>query len=391
MYVTVNERVCKWQRDSMEPLEMDVYRSTVSIPGPPMATSYHVLVRSGLLDDAGQHIADACPAHRYAVITDSQVADLYGDRFLSALDAAGLDSILLEFPAGEWNKTREMWGELTDRLLRSGLGRDTAVIALGGGVAGDLAGFVAATYMRGLPVVQVPTTLLAMLDSSVGGKTGLDTQAGKNLVGAFHQPALVLIDPSVLKTLPAPQLAAGLAEAIKHGLVLDAAYFEEIAASLEPIFDREPGALARLIARSVDIKAGVVGLDEREGDYRKVLNFGHTVAHALEALSGYGWLHGEAVAVGLVTEAGIGEVIGVTEPGVMVRARELLEAARLPVEIDADVTPEQFFKVLEMDKKRRGGQTRYTLVAEIGRAAGSAEAGWTWDVPDEVVGEVLFG
>lgn len=375
----------------MSEREKDVYRTTVSVAGPQTVTSYDVIVRCGLLDTAGEAVAACCDAHRYAVISDSQVADLYGERFLTSLTDAGLEASLFKFAAGEWNKTREVWGDVTDRLLRSGFGRDSVFIALGGGVTGDLAGFLAASYMRGVPVVQVPTTLLAMLDSAVGGKTGLDTQAGKNLVGAFHQPAQVLIDPEVLKTLPAPQLAAGLAEAIKHGLILDAAYFEDIAAGLEAIFARESGRLAGLVARSVELKAGVVSRDEREEGYRKVLNYGHTVAHAQEALAGYEWLHGEAVAAGLVAEARIGEAAGITEAGAAERIGQLLEAARLPVDLDPEMTAERFFKALEVDKKRRGGRARYTLLAAVGRVAGSADGGWTHEVPDELVREVLFG
>jgi 3-dehydroquinate synthase len=375
----------------MSEREKDVYRATVTVHGPQDAVSYDVIVRSGLLDDAGAAVAACCGAHRYAVISDSQVADLYGERLLSSLTDAGLEASLFKFPAGEWNKTREVWGEVTDRLLRSGYGRDSVFIALGGGVTGDLAGFLAASYMRGVPIVQVPTTLLAMLDSSVGGKTGLDTQAGKNLVGAFHQPAQVLIDPEVLKTLPAPQLAAGLAEAIKHGLILDAGYFEEIATGLEAVFACETGRLAALVARSVELKAEVVSRDEREEGYRKVLNYGHTVAHAQETLSGYEWLHGEAVAAGLVAEARIGEAAGITEAGAAVRIAQLLEAARLPFELDPDLTAENFFKALAADKKRRGGRARYTLLAAVGRVAGSAEGGWTHEVSDDLVREVLFG
>lgn len=370
---------------------MDVYRTTVTVAPPDPTPSYDVIVRSGLLDQAGERIAEHCPAHRYAVIADSQVADLYGERLLDSLAAAKLDASLFRFPAGEWNKSRPIWGDLCDRILRAGFGRDSAVIALGGGVTGDLAGFVAATYMRGIPIVQVPTTLLAMLDSSVGGKTGLDTSVGKNLIGAFHQPAAVLIDPQTLTTLPAPQLAAGLAEAVKHGLILDESYFDEVAAGLSAVFERETRLLARLIARSVELKAGVVSRDDREKGYRAVLNFGHTVAHAQEALSGYGWLHGEAVAAGMVAEARIGEAVGVTAEGVAERVRSVLEAARLPVELDSDVSADRFFKAQELDKKRRGGKTRYTLLDRIGHVAGSAESGWSREVPEDLVRQVLFG
>jgi len=354
-------------------------------------TSYEVRVGEGLIDDAGALIAAACPAYRYAVIADTQVAGLYGERVLGSLAAEGLEGTLLKFPAGEWNKSRESWSELIDGMLKAGLGRDSAVVALGGGVAGDLGGFVAATFMRGVPLVQIPTTLLAMLDSSVGGKTGVDTPAGKNLVGAFHQPRLVLADPAVLRTLPAPQFNSGLAEAFKHGLILDAAYFESIVDGLEELLSREPDRLTDLIARSVEIKADVVSRDERESGYRKVLNFGHTVAHAQEAISGYAWLHGEAVAVGMALEAAIGAAAGVTRKGVPERVREALTAAGLPVELDDEVDVTRFFEALERDKKRAGGRVRYTLIGEIGRVAASADGDWTHAVPEELVRSVLFG
>lgn len=353
--------------------------------------AYDVLIQPGILDSVGSVIRALCPAHRYAVIADSQVARLYGERLMRCLQRDGLAGSLITFPAGEWNKTRESWSELTDHLLRARFGRDAAVMALGGGVTGDLAGFVAATFLRGVPIVQIPTTLLAMVDSSVGGKTGVDTTAGKNLVGAFHHPSLVVIDPTLLGTLPAPQLAAGLAEAIKHGLIVDAAYLESVATNLEAVFAREPDVLADIVARSVEIKAQVVAADAREGGYRKILNFGHTVAHAQESISGYGWLHGEAVAAGMVAEAAIGEAIGVTRGGVAAEIRELLQRAGLPVELDDDVDADAFFRVLELDKKREGGQIMYCLLQDIGAVAGDGSSGWTQAVPDGVVRDVLFG
>lgn len=351
---------------------------------------YDVLIRPGLLEDAGGVIAPVCAAHRYAVISDSRVAECYGERLLAALSRAGLNAALFQFPAGEWNKTREIWSELTDGLLRAGFGRDGAIVALGGGVVGDLAGFVAATYMRGVPVVQVPTTLLAMVDSSVGGKTGVDTAAGKNLVGAFHQPSLVLADPSLLSTLSRPQFIAGLAEAFKHGAIRDAGYFEWLVASVERALALEPDILTRLVARSVAIKAEVVGRDAREAGYRRILNFGHTVAHAQETVSGYGWLHGEAVAAGMVKEAQFGEAIGVTTGGTAERLREVLQHVGLPVELEEDLDPERFMKALALDKKREGDRNRFTLIGEIGRVAGSAADGWTYEVPEDMVRAVLF-
>lgn len=357
--------------------------------------AYEVWVGPGLLGELGRLVREKCPARRYAVITDSQVAVRYGETVVESLrrggepGGAGLDVGLFSFPAGEWNKTREVWADLSDGMLAAGHGRDSAVVALGGGVVGDVAGFVAATFLRGIPVVQVPTTLLAMLDSSIGGKTGVDTAAGKNLVGAFHPPALVVIDPTVLVTLPAHQLAAGLAEAFKHGAIADAAYFDWVTDSLAAFFAHELGALQGMIRRSLEIKARVVETDEREAGYRKVLNFGHTVAHALEASTGYELLHGEAVAIGMVVEARLGERVGITRKGTAERVARVLEAARLPMELPAGVPPDTFFRALSLDKKREGGVVEYTLLAEIGRVAQGP--GFAHPVPDEVVREVLFG
>lgn len=353
-------------------------------------SAYDVWVRSGLLDDAGALIGDACRAPRYAIITDSQVYGVYGERLHASLSAEGLAAVTFRFAAGEWNKTRETWIELTDGLLRAGFGRDAVVIALGGGVVGDAAGFVAATYLGGVPLIHMPTTLLAMVDSCVGGAVGVDTRVGKDLVAAVHQPSLVLTDPSLLTTLPMPHIAAGLAAAFKHGLTLDAGYFEELAGSLERIFAREPAGLERLIARSIEIKAEVVSRDAGEEGYRRVLDFGHRLARAQEAISGYAWLHGEALAVGMAAEAAIGEAVGVTRGGVAGRIREVLEAARLPVAVEADVDAERLLRALKLDRERRG-EGRYTLLADIGVVAGSAEQGWAREVSDEVVCRVLLG
>ncbi|MBI4514108.1 MAG: 3-dehydroquinate synthase [Gemmatimonadetes bacterium] len=354
------------------------------------ANYYEVCLGRGLLSELGGLILSRCPAHGYGVITDSQVVTRYGAVVLESLRTAGGEVQLFQFPAGEWNKTREVWARASDEMLRAGFGRDGAVVALGGGVVGDLGGFVAATFLRGIPVVQVPTTLVAMLDSSIGGKTGVDTPAGKNLVGAFHPPALVVIDPETLGTLPAHQLAAGLAEAFKHGAIADAEYFERVAGSVGAFFAHDMDALEWMILRSLEIKAEVVAADEREAGYRKVLNFGHTVAHALEAITGYELLHGEAVAIGMVAEVRLGERVGVTRAGDAERLSRALEGARLPTELPADVSADAFFRAVALDKKRAGGVVEYTLLEEIGRVARSGDA-WTRPVPEAVAREVLFG
>jgi 3-dehydroquinate synthase len=350
---------------------------------------YDVLVGAGLLAALPALVREHAPAHRYAVVADETVARLYGDGVLASLAGAGLRADLLVFPPGEANKTRESWAHLSDRLLGAGFGRDSAVLALGGGVTGDLAGFVAATYMRGLPLVQVPTTLLAMIDSSVGGKTGVDTPAGKNLVGAFLQPRLVLADPEVLRTLPPAELRAGLAEAIKHGAIQDATYFHAIADALPALLALEPAALARLVVRSVEIKAAVVARDEREAGPRKMLNFGHTLGHALEAVSGYRLLHGEAVAIGMALEAAIGERLGVTERGTEARLRGLLRAAGLPASVPADCPPGAVLDATRTDKKARGGRVEYALLERIGHASPGPDGRWGWAVEEAEVRRVL--
>jgi 3-dehydroquinate synthase len=264
-------------------------------------------------------------------------------------------------------------------------------VALGGGVVGDLAGFVAATYLRGVPVVQVPTTLLAMIDASVGGKTGVDTRHGKNLVGAFHQPAAVVADTRTLATLPPAQLRAGLAEAIKHGAIADERYFERVVDDLPALL--APGgwgsdAMTALVARSVEIKAAVVERDEREGGVRKTLNFGHTLGHAVETLSGYTLLHGEAVAIGMALESQLAERAGVAECGTNDRLRAALERAGLPTRAPATMRADDVISVTRHDKKARGGVTEYALPRRIGAMAGE-RSGWAVPVSDDLVREVL--
>jgi 3-dehydroquinate synthase len=340
--------------------------------------SYDVHVRAGLLDDAGEIVRAAAPAHRYAIIADENVAPLYAARVRESVGAAQAETFTI--PAGESHKTREQWTHLTDALLGAGFGRDTTILALGGGVVGDLAGFVAATYMRGIPFVQLPTTLLAMIDASIGGKTGVDTRAGKNLVGAFHRPRAVIVDPATLATLPMAQLRAGAAEAIKHGAIADAAYYRSIDSALPALFDDPAGSAMRaLIVRSIEIKASVVRLDERESGIRRILNFGHTLGHAIEAESGYRLLHGEAIAIGMVLEARLGELHGDTAPGTARTLRESLRRAALPVAAPTNLSAARIVAATRGDKKAREGAAEYALVSRIGSAIAGVR------VPDEMV------
>lgn len=353
-----------------------------------VALPYPVTIAPGALDSLSQHVVAAGSAHRVAVITDAVVRPLYGARLSEGL--AAHQPVIFEIPSGESHKTRQSWARLTDEMLAKGFGRDTTIVALGGGVVGDVAGFVAATYMRGVPVVQVPTTLLAMVDASVGGKTGVDTPAGKNLVGAFHQPSAVVIDPLVLETLPLEHLRAGFAEIVKHGVVADADYFERVATFVErtPLFaERALPELTAIIERSVAIKSSIVARDERESGMRKVLNFGHTIGHAIEAATHFEMLHGQAVAIGLVTEARVAERLGVAAGGTSRDIERVCLAAGLSTALPS-IAADTIIGFTRADKKARAGRVEYALPTKIGAMAG-ADRGWTVAVDDVVVREAL--
>ena len=350
--------------------------------------SYRVLIGSGVTERLGEIVPAVAPAHRYAIVTDTNVGPRHAPAVRDALGSSR--TTIFTIPAGESHKTRDVWASVTDDLLAAEFGRDSTLIALGGGVVGDLAGFVAATFMRGVPYVQVPTTLLAMIDASIGGKTGVDTPAGKNLVGAFHQPAAVVADISLLATLPADQLRAGFAEAIKHGVIADAAYFDRVrdAASRLATLDPSGESMLDLVARSVEIKANVVGRDEREAGARKTLNFGHTIGHAVETCSGYSLLHGEAVAIGMVYESALAERLGVAEAGTAARVRDAVRAAGLPDVRPASIGVDAILEAARGDKKARAGRVEYALPARIGAMA-AANRGWAMPVSDAAVREVL--
>jgi 3-dehydroquinate synthase len=356
-----------------------------------------ILAGAGLLQQAGAAAASLAPAHAYVVVTDTNVAPLWLEPLVQSLERHGGGRVLTRVvPAGERHKTRETWSAITDWMLAEGCGRDTTVVALGGGVIGDLAGFTAATYLRGVNVIQVPTTLLAMVDAAIGGKTGVDTPAGKNLVGAFHPPAAVLIDPEVLGTLPPRELRGGFAEVLKHGAISDAAAFDEAARFAASLRARErtaaewsDGAVVSLIARSAAIKADVVRADPLERSRRQILNAGHTVAHAVELASEYTAAHGEAVSIGLVTESAAGERAGVTAPGTAARLAAALAGAGLPTTIPRELDVDRVMTAMGTDKKNRRGQVRFALLAEVGRMAGNDAEGWTTALEEPLVREVL--
>lgn len=362
----------------------DVVRVAASPRGD---AGYDVVIGAGAFERLGQFAA-AIGAARHAVIADGNVATLYGDA-ACALLAPIAPASLFPFPPGEASKTRATWAELTDALLAAGIGRDGCIVALGGGVTGDLAGFVAATYMRGLPWIQLPTSLLAMIDASVGGKTGVDVPAGKNLVGAFAPPVVVIADPALLSTLPRDDVRAGLAEAVKHGAIADGAYLDWIMRSAHALLAGEGGPLGQLVRRSVEIKARVVSSDPFERGERVILNFGHTIAHALERITGYALPHGFAVAIGMVAEARIGERAGVTAPGTADRIRRVLDAVGLPAALPDGIAPAALLEAAASDKKARRARLRWSLLADIGIPARGRAGEWTLEIDPAAVAGAL--
>lgn len=349
------------------------------------AGSYTVEIGSGSTVGLAEKLTSLVPAHRYAVISDSNVAPLHGEGVLEALSDAGLSAEIFSFPAGERYKTRKTWSILTDAMLTSGLGRDTGVVGVGGGVTGDLAGFVAATFLRGVPFVQVPTSYLAMVDASVGGKVGVDTKSGKNLVGAFHPPRHVASDPLFLDTLPRRERSQGLVEAVKHGAILSAAHLAALDAHAVGLLAAEPGVAAETVADSVKLKAAVVEGDELEGGWREILNFGHTIAHAVEMASQYRVSHGRAVAWGMVVEARLGEQIGTTETGTASRLTEVLKRFEIDLGVGREVAVDALVHALAADKKTRRGQPRFVLLRRIGEVARSEDGTWSRAVSEPAV------
>jgi 3-dehydroquinate synthase len=327
--------------------------------------SYPILIGAGLLGQSellGQHI----PARDVLIVSNTTVAPLY----LDALSAALLPRRIVEvvLPDGESHKTLANVARILDVLVANRFGRDCMVIALGGGVVGDMAGFAAASYQRGVSFVQVPTTLLSQVDSSVGGKTGVNHPGGKNLIGAFHQPTAVLADTRTLSTLPPRELRAGLAEVIKYGLICDAGFFVWLETHMEELLAGEPAALAHVIHRSCEIKAEIVGRDEREQGDRALLNLGHTFGHAIESATGYKqWLHGEAIGAGLLMAAAMSRECGLMAAEDVVRVQRLIARTGLPTHIDA-VSPESALEYMRIDKKVQSGRIRLILLRKIGDA-----------------------
>jgi len=327
--------------------------------------SYPITIGQSLLAD-GKLIADSVAGERAAIVTNTVVGPLYLDAVARSLRAAGKRVTEIVLPDGEEEKTWENLQRIYDGLLSEQCDRKTTIVALGGGVVGDMAGFAAATYMRGVPFVQVPTTLLAQVDSSVGGKTGINHPLGKNMIGAFYQPKAVIADTATLNSLPPRELSAGLAEVIKHGAIIDAPFFDWIESNIGRLMARDPDALAYAIRRSCEIKADVVRQDEREGGLRAILNFGHTFGHAIESGMGYGqWLHGEAVGCGMVMAADLSQRLGLIDAAARDRVAALVQAAGLP-HIAPDLGAERWLELMQVDKKNEGGQIRFILLKPLG-------------------------
>ncbi len=331
--------------------------------------AYPIHIGAGLLDDAGMYAPHA-RARSLALITNEVVAPLYLDRVRAALERAGgrvAAQIVVE--DGERAKNWVTLERVFDELLAARCGRDSLIVALGGGVIGDLAGFAAAVYQRGVPFIQVPTTLLAQVDSSVGGKTAINHARGKNMIGAFHQPLAVISDVATLQTLPERELRAGLAEVIKHGLILDASFVDWMEQRMERLLARDPAALEHAVRRCCELKAQVVASDERESGRRAILNFGHTFGHAIEAGLGYGeWLHGEAIAAGMVMAAELSARCGALSRVDAERVRGLVARAGLPVR-GPRLAAERYLELMRVDKKALAGRARFVVLEAIGRAA----------------------
>jgi 3-dehydroquinate synthase len=345
--------------------------------------AYDIIIEKGLLPRIGADLAERAIAKRYIVVADSYVAELLGPQLMDSLSAAGVAAEMITFPRGEESKHLATVADLSSKLAQLGLDRKDALIALGGGVTGDITGFLAAIYMRGIPFVQIPTTLLAQVDSSVGGKTGVDIPEGKNLVGAFYQPRCVYIDSDVLLSLPDTELLNGLAEVIKYSVIYDPDFFDFLVQNREAILARELPVLEEVIARCCTIKAEVVAADEREADLRRILNFGHTIGHAVEAASDYTLAHGLAVGLGMVAVCDLAVGKGIFPKEEAAKVRQLIADYGLPVEIPARFANEQTKSFLKTDKKTIAGRPFFVLPTAIGKVI------ITDEVAEELVNRVF--
>src|SRR2546425_11422 len=345
--------------------------------------SYAIVVERGALASVGARLKSLGVGSRAALVSAAGILSAHGKTVTESLEKAGFTVTTLEVPDGEAAKTLGVAERCWNALLEAGLDRTSTVLALGGGAVGDVAGFVAATYMRGVNFVQLPTTLLAQVDASIGGKTAIDHPRAKNLIGAFHQRRLVLADTGALQSLPEREYRSGLAEVIKHGIVLDAGYFDEVERNAAALAKREPETLEQIVAGSCRLKASVIERDEQEAELRHVLNYGHTIGHAIEAVTGYArFAHGEAVSLGMAAEAGVAERLGLAAAGTRARQVRLLETMGLPVR-EVGEAPERVIEAMARDKKGKEGRVPFVLAPEIGRFR------IVFDVPKPVILEAL--
>ena len=329
--------------------------------------SYPIIIADGCLPKIGEELRTTKIGKRYGIVADDKVAGLYGDVVTQSLQTAGIEAELLVFVHGEANKTLQTIGELAGKLARGGFDRKDALIGLGGGVAGDIAGFLASSYMRGIPFIQLPTTLLAQVDSSVGGKTGVDIPEGKNLVGAFYQPKAVYIDISVLKTLPRQELLGGLAEVIKYGVIRDEEFFRFLADNRQGILDLDPELIKKTVHNCCTIKSIVVAEDEREGGIRRILNYGHTIGHAVEGASDYTLIHGLAVSIGMVAAARLAVLNDLLTQDACDTIIDILMAYEMPIEVPKNLDRDRIKRYLLTDKKTVGGKVFFVLPTRIGQ------------------------
>ena len=330
--------------------------------------SYDIVLGNTILDSIGEELKAFHLSPKIAIVSNPTVLSLYGERVSDSIRNAGFDLLTVIISDGEEHKNLATLQQIYDELLRYRLDRKSAVVALGGGVVGDIAGFAASTYMRGISYIQIPTTLLAQVDSSVGGKTGVDHELGKNMIGAFWQPRLVWIDGDTLKTLPERQFRAGLAEVIKYGVISDGELFAFLEGNRDRIMNLDQEALIHIIKRSCEIKAGVVAQDEREAGLRAILNYGHTIGHAIETVTGYTrFLHGEAVAIGMQLEARLAEKLELIPQDQAVRIKTLIESYGLPVEKPNDIKEQSIFLSMQLDKKTVAGELKFILPTRIGK------------------------
>jgi 3-dehydroquinate synthase len=333
-------------------------------------SSHDALVGAGILHQLGElALGAALQPGSCAIVTDTTVEEIYAARVHEALRKSGFAPIVISIPPGESSKSIQMLELLYDRMTEAGLDRNSTVFALGGGVVGDLAGLAAATFLRGVALVQIPTTVVAQVDSALGGKTGINHRHAKNLIGAFYQPRLIVADVTTLATLPDREFREGLAEVIKYGAIMDAPMVADLERDLDAILARRPGLLEQMVARSLAHKAAVVGADEREGGVRKSLNFGHTVGHAIEASAGYGsYLHGEAVAIGMIAAARLSLRYAAFSADEASRLHRLIEHAGLPTAMPAGWNNSGFLRALGLDKKRSAGAIEFILLDRLGHS-----------------------